>query len=76
MCEVYRFPLEMQPARPYPPPDPRHQSVIESAYEPPTEEQWERLDGIEATRRLCERYGYARVSAWVKNLAAISGEAI
>jgi hypothetical protein len=42
MCEVYHFPLEMQPARPFPS-DPRHQAVDPSAvdalaYQPSTDE--------------------------------------
>lgn len=75
MGNIARFPLEMQPARPYPPSDPREQAVLPK-YEPPTADDWARMEALEMIRLIGERYGYARVSTWVRNLAAIHGESI
>jgi hypothetical protein len=61
-----RSPVVFDPREPPHPPQ----------YDMPTEEQWQRLEGIDATRRLCEQYGYARVARWVRNLAALDGRAL
>lgn len=55
--------------------DPRDPLVV-PAFVPPTEEEWRRLDGCEAVNRLMDEHGAARVATWVRNLAAMRGEAI
>lgn len=79
MCEVVRFPLEMQPARPFP--DGRHQSVSETAvdalaYQPPTDEEWELMSVTNGIANAIEKYGAQRVMCWVRNLAAIQGQEV
>lgn len=62
MCEVIHIPPHF--CKPMP----------RTVPEPPTDEEWERLEAVEGLRNLCAKYGYARVARWVKNLAAIHGE--
>ena len=45
-------------------------------FTPPTEEEWERLAAVEGLRGLCEKYTYARVARWVRNLAAMHGQEV
>lgn len=40
-------------------------------YEPPTDEQWEKLEAQEGLMNLIRKYGGQRVSTWVKNLTFI-----
>ncbi len=79
MGSVAKFPQEMQPARPFvPPSDPREQPVLESegAYQPPSEEDWRRLEGVETVTLLVELHGVATVARWLRHVALIKGEAI
>ena len=91
-AEVYQFRQEMQPARRMPtvedlealvanraivdeptPPDPRDPPV---KYPPPTEEEWAQMEAVEVIRIIGQKYGYAKVGAWVKNLGFIAGETL
>ncbi len=53
-----------------PPADPREQVVMPP---PPTEEDWRRLDGVEAVRRLVAEHGADRVARWVRFVADLEG---
>lgn len=69
--------------------DPRHQEVLAATSEPsplvpaalyapeqPTEEQWAILAVQNGIYEAIQRYGAQRVAAWVRNLAAIAGQAV
>jgi hypothetical protein len=45
-------------------------------YEPPTEEQWRRLEAAEAIARVIDEQGAAWVMRTVRNLAGMKGQAI
>jgi hypothetical protein len=73
--------VKRDPFPPPPPSDPRDQPVAvkPSAFytpEMPTEEQWEILAAQDGLYVLIQKYGARRVSAWVRNLAAIHGQDI
>jgi hypothetical protein len=45
----------------------------ELGYQPPTDEEWERLEATNGLYALMQRYGAKRVLRWVQSLAAIHG---
>lgn len=46
------------------------------AARPATEDDYRRLDGIEALTLLVEAHGAARVQSWLRNIAALKGETL
>jgi len=57
------------------PPDPRDPPVVDR-HQPPTDEEWAQLEAVEVIRIIGQKYGYARVGAWVRSLATIAGQDI
>lgn len=90
MADVYRFPLEMQPAKPYdaarmgqlavdPPPQHAPSVLPERVtplYQAPSEDQWELLAAHDGLYALIQKYGASRVMTWVRSLATIAGQEV
>lgn len=76
-AQIIHIPMCFGNDRPFvpPPPDPRD-PVVRERFTPPTDEEWRRLDGCEVINRLMDEHGAKRVATWVRNLAAMRGEAI